>query len=162
MSTFADIKAIRLVINDPAGLVDIDQTVDEAHLPAAPAPQIAFQSIATGRYYVTEAATPVAADWTQPRLYLSDATIGDLFDDYGHDEAVYRSLRLITIKLGQQLQLASISSGTESTTYTSLKDLLNYYRWLMADWKNQMAANTNTQAGQYGHIRNTQIAGGNV
>jgi hypothetical protein len=162
MSTFADIKSIRLIINDPAGLVDIDQCSDEAHLPAAPAPQVAFQSIATGRYYVTQAAAPVAADWTQPQLYLSDTTLGDLFDSWGHDEAVYRSLRLITTKLGQQMRLSSISSGTESTSYTSLKDLYDYYRQLMLDWKQQAAANTNTQAGQYGHIKNPTIAGGNV
>jgi hypothetical protein len=162
MATFADIKAIRLILCDPSGVVNIDQVADESSLPANPTKQTAYQSLTSDRYYVTDKDAPLPTDWEQPKLYLSDATIGDLFDAYGQDDAVIKCARRILPKLFAELKIVRINSGTESTDYVTLKEAYDYMKGLISDYKDERAENSNTQAGQYGHIRRPHIAGGNL
>ena len=113
MAGFDDIRAIRLIICDPSGVINIDQCADESFLPVAPMQQTAYQSITTGYYWKTDKNPASPADWEQAKLYLSDITIGDLFDDFGHDDAVIKSARRILPKLFAELKIVRISSGTE-------------------------------------------------
>jgi hypothetical protein len=161
-ATFDDVKAVRLVINDPVGIVNVLQIADETHFPLSPVAQTAYQSIATGKFYITDKSSPAIKDWVQPKLYLADITIASIWDNYGHDDTVYRCLRLILAKLGQEMRLSSISSGTESATYTSLRDLYDFYKNLITMFKEQEDENSNNTTGQYGTIKRPRIAGGNL
>jgi len=161
-ATFDDVRAVRLVINDPVGIVNIIQILNETYLPVNPIAQTAYQSLATGKFYITDKSSPVITDWAQPKLYLADITIASIWNNYGHDDTVYRCLRLILAKLGQEMRLSSISSGTESSSYTSLRDLYDFYKNLITMFKEQEDENSNNTTGQYGTIKRPRIAGGNL
>lgn len=165
MATFAQIKAIRLVINDPAGAVDLLQVATSASLPAVPGKQTVYQAIDSGRYWQTYKLSGAAVtDYFEPEMWLSDSLIGDLYDAYGHDTAVYRALRLVLTRIGSKMSAVRIADGADSTEYNNLRDLYAYYKGLIDEFKEQEAENSNVETGKYFRSRSVRhhIAGGNL
>ena len=168
--SFDDIKDIRIKINDPAGVIHIEEVSDILHLPSAPIKQYVYYTLADEKYWSTEIESgAVPGDYKQCDLLVADSMIAAIITGYGVDKAIYRSIRLIMSKLGQKMRLASISSGTESQSYTSLKDVYDYYKDLAEVYKTEAAENVKKDTGLYGRMRrghfdrhHDDIGGGNI
>jgi hypothetical protein len=168
--SFDDIKDVRIKINDPAGVIHIEEVSDSTHLPSAPKKQYIYYTISDEKYLSTEVESgAVPGDYKQVDLLVADDAIAALITASGVDTAVYRTIRLIMSKLGQQIRLASISSGRESQTYTSLKELYDYYKDLAEVYKLQGAENVKQSTGLYGRVKrghfdrhHDDIGGGNL
>lgn len=163
MATITQIKALRVKVNDPAGAIRIADVADNTHFPSTPHKNYAYYDLTGLRYYMTDKESgAVTADYKECALRLDDDSISDLIDDVGEDAAVYRAIRLIMAKLGDEMRLESMSSGTESSTYTALRDLYNFYKGLSTEYKDQELENSGSVAGRYGRTREPTIAGGNL
>jgi hypothetical protein len=168
--SFDDIKFVRIRVNDPAGAIHIEEVADVSHLPGSPKKGYVYYTIDDEKYLSTEVESgAVAGDYIQVDLLVADDAIAAIITDKGKDTAVYRTIRLIMSKLGQQLRLKSISSGRESQTYTDLKELYDYYKDLAEVYKLQGAENLKQSTGLYGRVRRGQfdrhhddIGGGNL
>jgi hypothetical protein len=163
--SFDDIKDIRIKINDPAGVIHIEEVATALNLPSAPHKQYIYYTIDDEKYLSTEVVSgAVPGDYTQVDLLVADDVIAALITANGVDIAVYKTIRLIMSKLGGQMRLASISSGTESQSYTSLRDLYDYYKDLAEVYKLQGAENVSKSTGLYGKIKrkNYHIGGCNL
>jgi hypothetical protein len=163
MATIAQVKQLRLDINDPQGFVDIIEIEDLDDLPAAPAPQTVYHLEGTSKYYSTEKTSGAAAsDYSVAELYLSDTTIESLIDELGIAKAECRAFGLIARKIGAQLQIKRNQTGAESTEYVSLAELYRYYKDLSDACKEENASDAGTNTGKYGASTAPEIAGGNL
>ncbi len=163
MATFVDIRTVRLAIGDPPGVIAIVQVATLADLPPDPDQQTAYQVQSTGRYVFTEKESgAVVADYASLELLLSDAQISQLITSYGVDGAPCKAYGVIATKLGGRLRVASMSTGAESTTYTSLRDSYEYYKGLAADCAAEKNAKDLNTTGRFGRTHQPHIGGGNL
>jgi len=152
MATFEQIKALRLTVDDPAGFLNLLESVT---YPATPAHRTAY--LIAGRYvYTTKTTGAVEADYTVAEYRLSDARITEWIDS-GAD-AVQSAYRAILTKLGNEMTVVRNQAGAESTQFTALKDLYDYYRGLIAD----ESAVSGSSAGKWARSTAPEVAGGNV
>lgn len=163
MATFADIRTVRLAVGDPPGVIALLEVAVPEDLPPAPGQQTAYRVQSTGRYMYSEKEDgAVLADYEALELLLSDAQVSQLITTYGIEDAPCRAYGVIASRLGSKLRISSMSTGSESTTYTPLRELYEYYKRLAEDCvaaKN--AVNLNT-TGRYGATKQPEVAGGNV
>lgn len=165
MATFAQIRAARLYINDPPGVIDIVEVADTSVLPVVPAKQTAYLAQDTGLLWVTDLESGlVPADYHQPELWLSDEMIGDIVDAYGADTAIVRCLRLILARVASKMNAVRIAAGQDSTEYNTIRDLHAHYKDLIKIFQEQKAENANVATGQWlpGRRQADRIAGGNL
>ncbi len=161
MATRTEITDLRLLVNDPPGFVLIAEVADSTALPQAPTQQTCYYLQDVERYVSTHKETgAVSGDYETQRIRISDAAISNLIDSVGADKARCRVLRLITTKLGADMQLAGISMGGDETTYTSLRQMHEYYRRLTEDCEADVADDAYNTTGRVGHTADPQIAGG--
>lgn len=148
MATFNQIKEVRLTIDDPAGYIDLIEAVT---LPSSPAPWTAYKK--DGIYWVTtktEGADPT--DYTPVTIRISDARLGSWIDS-GTD-AVQQAYKAILAKIGNEMIIVRNDAGAESTQFTALKDLQDYYRGLIAS--------EGASSGAWARSTPPEIAGGNL
>lgn len=155
MATFNQIKAVRLILNDPADFIDIKSVPSSADLPTTAPKNIAYL-LADSLSYVYFNVTWINLDDMQ----ISDSRISGWIDQYGESGATIRGFDAIIQRLGQRLQMSKNSDGAESTEYTSLDSMLKYYRQIKADYMALIASEVKQDTGVYGHIKDTEIAGG--
>lgn len=155
MATFNQIKAVRLTINDPADFIDLVSVATYADLPASASKKISYQTADNTLYFYFDAAWIEIED-----LQISDSRISVWIDQYGESGAIIRGFDAIIQRLGQRLQMSKNSDGAESTEYTSLDSMLKYYRQIKADYMALIASEVKQDTGVYGHIKDTEIAGG--
>lgn len=155
MAIFNQIKSVRLIIDDPANFIDLLSVPAFADLPASASKKIAYQTADNGLYFVFDSTWQEIED-----LQISDARISAWLDSYGEAGAVIRGFDAIIQRLGQRLQMSKNSDGAESTEYTSLDSMLKYYRQIKADYMALIASEVKQDTGVYGHIKDTEIAGG--
>lgn len=159
--SFAEIRELRLAINDPQNINEIIEVATTGDLPAAPMPQTAYYVTATGIYYETEKTSgATAADYTPMELFYSDVIYQKLIDTLGSDNAVCRSFTLISRKLYGQLGFVRSTVGTEVTEYQRLREVYLYYKDLADDCKAQQKADSGGGTGRYGQTTQPEIAGG--
>lgn len=158
MATFAQIKTVRLILNDPANFIDLLSVANTAALPASPAPQTAYfvADISIWKLHNGTAYVSITD------LQVSDSRIGEWFDAYGESVAVVRGYAAIIQRLGQMLQMVKNSAGAESTEYTSLDKMLAYYRRVSADYSALVASEASKDTGRWGKLAAPEIAGGYV
>lgn len=159
MATFADIVELRLRIKDPLGSIAILSVANEAArlALAAPARQTAYKQLDTEVYWTWD---EELADWEAKDLLLSDARIGVLIDLYGVALAAPRAVHDIKAELGQRIAIASSSDGAGSTSYTSLRDMYQFYKDLAASMVEEVAVDSGTSTGRYLRTRRPSIGGG--
>jgi len=163
MATWDEIKILRLAINDPADVIDIVAVANSAALPATPAQQTAYYVQDIEHYVSTELESDVVeGDYSQLELLLSDSFVESLIDTYGASKAVCRAYKTITSRLGSKLRLQSTSSGAESSSYTALRDMYDYYKNLSKDCEEVLDEDEHNAAGRFGKMHQPRIAGGNV
>ena len=161
MATRKQITDLRLLVNDPPGFVTITEAADATSLPSAPTQDTCYYQVDKTKYLATAKETgATSADYTLQRIRVSDVQIGDLIDDLGADAARCRVLRLITTKLGADMQLASTSMGGDTAGYTSLQQMYRYYIGLAEDCEKQIASDADNSTGREGRMESPEIAGG--
>ncbi|MGD8567388.1 MAG: hypothetical protein PVJ39_04850 [Gammaproteobacteria bacterium] len=163
MATFANIKKVRLAIDDPPGFVDLISVATSSTLPASPKHQTAYYVVDDDEYRATDVtvvATP--ADYEVLDLRVSDERIGDWIDSDGVYDARVYALRDITRKLGQELALVRTQSGAESNEYNALLDTYKYYKGLISDAEKEAQVESLNSSGRLLSTTAPEIAGGNL
>jgi len=151
MATFAQIKEVRLRIDDPAGYINILSVAD---LPETPVNQTAY--LYNGSYWEKD------TTWQTLNLYVSDDRISTWYDLHGEDYACVQSLKQIIAKLGKEIRLKKADTGAESTEWTSLQELLNYYEYMLAQFQEDYNDSINKSGSVWGSTKTTEIAGDNI
>lgn len=157
MATFTQIRAVRLTVQDPSGVIDLVSVADPSALPATAAPQTAYKVVSTGGYVIWNGAAYVPVD-----LSVSDTSISDWYDDSGEFEATRKSYRAIMRGLSARLQITKNTDGAESTDYIKLLDLLAFYERTLKKYEEENAIATSTASGVMVETKCQVIAGGNV
>lgn len=159
MATTSQIHALRIDITDPAEIIQIISVATSLALPTEPKPQAAYYIIASALYVYTEKTSGASsADYSNLDLFLSDAKLNSLLNTFGHDIAIYKALKLISSKLWSRLLTVKNTDGATATEYIRLKDLYDYYKALISDFKDDTSAGT----GGYYKTKTQVIAGGNL
>lgn len=159
MATTSQIHALRIDITDPPEIIQIISVATLTTLPIEPKPQAAYYIIDSAKYVYTEKTSgAVPADYNNLDLFLSDAKLNSLLNTFGHDIAIYKALKLISSKIWSRCLAVKNTDGATSTEYIRLKDLYDYYKSLISDFKNDTTAGT----GGYYTTKSQTIAGGNL
>jgi len=160
-ATWDDAKEIRLLVNDPQGCVDIIAVASADVLPAAPAQQTYYYLQDTKRYVGTDLESgATAGDYETKKIRISDDRITALIDSLGADMARCRVLKLIMTKLGAELQVKSTSMGGDQSTYTSLKELYDYYEKQARECEREIATTADSGSSRVINTTAPEIAGG--
>jgi len=161
MATFSQIKEVRIRVDDPAGFQDIIEVANSAALPAAPSPYTAYKLADTGAYVATDLESgATASDYERQPLRVSDSRIDNWIDTYSIDKAECKALDAIATRLGSEVRLRRVQAGSESTEFTALKDLYNYYKELSDECKERYRKSKGNSTGRYGYSDQPEIAGG--
>jgi hypothetical protein len=159
MATTSQIHALRIDITDPPEIIQIISVATASILPAEPKPQTGYYIIDNAKYVYTEKTTgAVPGDYKNLELFLSDTKLNALLNAFGHNVAIYKALKLIASKIWSRCLAVKNTDGATSTEYTRLKELYDYYKSLVADFKDETTAGS----GSYCSTKNPTIAGGNL
>lgn len=120
--TQSDIFSFRLLINDPAGFIYFSEV---ASLPATYDDQTAYFLTSDERYYSSAGKISLRVSDTEITSWLS----------LGEAVAKVKAYEAIIARIGSEMIISSTSTGTESTSFTSLNDLLRYYKSLLSSAK---------------------------
>lgn len=163
MATQAQIYDLRLKVADPPGFIAFISIADSSQLPATPASQTAYRQSDTGEYKATEKTFgAIAADYAVQELRISDSKISALIDAYGEDPAVCRVIKNIIAQLGNEMMVKKNDAGADSTEYTSLKDMLSFYKDLLSICESTVASNEGNNSGRFFTSKIPDVAGGNI
>lgn len=154
MSTFSDIKEVRLTLSEPAGFIDFAEVANFAALPATPVGQTAYRATDTGTYYSKD-----SGSWVAVQLMVSDTDLGAWFDSFGHDGAVRKAIERILATLPSRLLMVKNSDGAESVEYVKLLDLQKFYRQWLDDLTPKESV---ASSGRYLKTKAPCVVGGNV
>ena len=154
MATFEQIRKIRLIINEPSGVINIIAITE--NLPNDFEKQTAY--LKDGKYYISDPENHTLK--MQAELRISDEQISDLIDLYQTEKVIHECYLLMMSRIGDELVLKRIGAGAESTEYTSLQEKYNYYKNIITIWQNKEDSTLKTSTGRIGKIRNPRIAGG--
>jgi len=141
---------LRIRIADPHGYNTI-LAVDS--LPDVTDEQTAYRLSASGKYvdYLND---PI-------KLIVADSVLWTLIDSYA-EGAEYKAYAFMASQLGGQLRLSKLTSGTETTEYTSLLMLYNYYKDLADMAKVRVKEETGNSTGRIGSSVAPSIGGGSL
>lgn len=155
MATFADIKEVRLSINDPVG--GAERIVD--FLEATTLPALGSAVAQTGYKLTTNGTYNLVVDgaFAVIPVQVSDSRISGWIDAFGVDGAIRKSIQAIIQGLASQLQLVSNSDGAESSEWIRLNDLHLFYRNMLADMTPQESS---TSTGLFMTTKTPTISGG--
>lgn len=160
MTTFTEIKTIRLSIHDPNGYTDL---TEESSLPTTAVHQTAHKLASDGVYYATsKTGTVAASDYDKLSLYVSDATLTIWIDDKGTDYAKCQALKSIISAIGGEMRLKAAGAGAERTEFTELSSLLAYYKALLSLCESEYNKSLGNNSGTFGQMKQPTIAGGNL
>ena len=157
MAAWNDVKTVRLNLRDPAGALNLEHVATFADLPvpASVSAQTSYRTDDTYNYYNYDGNA-----WNLLKLQISDDRLSTLIDLYGVDGATTRCITYIIAGLYDQLNFVRISAGAESTQYQTLNDVLNFYKALKAEFKEDAAAVTKTDTGRVLRMKTPSIGGG--
>lgn len=153
MATWEMLKAVRLKLRDPAGVIALDHVADFASLPAVPRNQTAYKLDDTSEYYI------YSGTWARTNLLMSDEMLNSMIDAVGENNAVLRSITMIISSLASEMKLVRMSSGTEDMQFQSLSDLLSFYRSLRAMYKEEDIEGAGVSTGRFIRMATPAIGG---
>lgn len=142
-----NILDLRLLINDPAGFIAIKEVLT---LPTSPDEQTLYK-VEDNKY--------LDKNGERIDLMLSDATLEALILKYGI-KAQCRAYTLIRQQLGSKLSITKLTAGADSTEFTSLVEMYNYYKSLETDCKESVKSERGNNSGRMGQAKQPTIAGG--
>lgn len=159
MATFDKIKEVRIRIDDPYGVIEIESVATIEDLPEAPGPYTIYKVESSGAYVTKYEG---ADSYTTLTLYLSDYRLEQWIDTNGLDYAECRGLQAIAAKVGAEVRIKRIQAGAESTEYQSIMDLYRYYKSVAEDCEKRRSKDSGVNSGRYGSTTQPEIAGGNL
>jgi len=163
MATFAQIKSIRISIDDPSGFQDIIEVSTSSLLPSVPAPYSSYKIVDTGKYVSTAIESGATEnDYNLLSLRVSDSNIESWIDDYSVAQAKCKAIEAIIFRIGNELMLKKASVGAEDIEYSALKDMLSYYKSLLDMCKSDYNSDQLNNTGRYGTTEQPEIAGGEI
>jgi len=164
MATFTQIKNYRIKINDPAGVKEIIQVANASALPATPKQGAIYYAQDTEYYWQCDLISgATSTDYYQPETYLSDERIEDWLDTYSSGtETLIKGLEAIIFQIGAESKIKRNQAGADSTEFISLQELLNYYKYLLADLKKKLDGEEGITTGSMIQTKQPEIAGGQI
>ncbi len=126
-----EINQLRIEINDPPDIIAIQTVTDESALPTEEVPQTLFYDEARAVYWKAARVTS-PAKYSIARLKIGDPQLAELIDSVGPEKAVCRSFKLLTRKLGSDMELLRSQVGSDLTQRQSVDSMFKYYK-AMAD-----------------------------
>lgn len=163
MATFAEIKEVRLRINDPPGFVDFAEVANAAALPADPTHQYGYKTTDTGEYWSTELESGASqSDYTLEDLQISDARISAYIDASDTDTATCQSIKQIISNIGKSMGVERSTNGADTIVFAGLKDNYDYYKGLLSLCQDTKKENNNNDSGRFYKTKTVEIAGGNI
>ena len=157
MAEWSDLKALRLKICDPVGIINLETVASASALPSSPARQTAYRKEDSGEYVRYDAAL---AAWQDVDLETADEVLETLIDLYGVAEAAPRALKQIVASVGRKLNIARYQSGTEGTDYINLSTLYGFYKDLISSMNEENTKDEGYNVGRYLRMRRPSIGGG--
>lgn len=143
-----NIIALRIRIKDPHGFPMI---VSATEMPASPDELTAYR-LGDNLYYDSEN--------NRLDMNISDNALDAMITAHGIDASECRAYAEIAKTLGGQMRIARLTTGTETTQWTSLVELYNFYRQLSIDCKAQISSDTGSNTGRIGRSKQPTICGG--
>jgi len=163
MATQQEIFNVRIKIDDPQGFSSFVSVASLGSLPSSPAPGACYFLADSSRYVVTDVEDLAdSSDYEVVVPRVSDDSINAFIDAGGADYAQCQSIRLIMSRLAGELGIVRSNAGDESTEYTSLKAMYDFYKAMLADCESQKDKASNLRVGRYGSSKRPEIAGGNL
>jgi len=158
MTDFEKLRQVRLDINDPSGIIEFIQVDDYASLPVSPEPQTAYRLDDTGGYYESTDGTT----YSRLELQISDSRILAYVSALGINIAPCRILQVIARQLGAKLGIVRNTNGADSTEFTSVLTMYQYYKAMADDCKAMNNSDNNNTTGRMGQMKQPEIGGGNL
>lgn len=164
MATFEQIKSVRLSIGDPYVFINILEVSALPVDPLEPESQTAYKLTTDGGYYATEktSGTYVLADYEKQDLQISDARLGLWIDSYGETAAICKALKQMLAYIGKELSITASKTGAESTEYTDLQKVKDYYKDLLSLCDTEEKKEDKNNTGTFGNSKQPVVAGGNI
>ena len=150
------LKAVRLKLMDPQGIINLDHAATYAALPIAPYSQYGYRDDATGIYYRRDVAL---STWEALSLRIADETLNDLIDEYGIKGAVKHAIPPIMAVVLNEMSIVQLSSGTETTQYQSIASIYQFYKGLQAMYAEEAEEEVGYSTGRMIHTRKPVIGG---
>jgi len=117
---FVEIRKVRMLLRDPAGVNDL---IFADSIPEEPDAQVGYYIVCLGNYQKFNDRKNV---WERLQANLSDAYIAEILRDRG---PIHGPIALIDfIIMGLQTGAVSFKAGAESVSMPNLGDLLDFYR----------------------------------
>lgn len=141
---WASLKELRIRTSDPFGFIDIQTVANKAALPATPIAQTVYRSEADKEYLKYENNV-----WEHVNIEVSDEMMNGYIAQYGVTKSISKVVTLILASLGKKLQIERTDSGTESYTFTTLKNLYDYYKALRDNAKEEASDESGYSSGRF-------------
>jgi hypothetical protein len=126
------LKSVRIKLNDPFEVINLNHVTNFAALPASAISQTAYRTDDTGEYYVQSGAYYIKKDLT-----ISDELLNSMIGTYGEYGAIQRAIPILISKTLREMQVARLQNGSESIEYQTLRDVLDFYRSLKDLYKDE-------------------------
>ena len=141
---WASLKELRLRTSDPFGFIDIQTAANQSAFPTTPKAQTVYRSEADSEYFEYKNSA-----WVHVDIEISDDMMNTFIASYGVTKSVEKCLNLIIASLGKKLAIAQSDSGTEAFTFTSLQSMLDYYRSMRDEAKEEASEETGYSTGRF-------------
>ena len=159
MATQAQIFSVRLLVRDPFGYNAIEEVANAAALPVAPVAQSLYYVADVKEYQAYESSA-----WVRQDLAVGDDRIGTLYDLYGDaNKVAAKVIGDLIVYYGSEIRMfAKTGNGTETQEYRTLKDILDFYKELQAQFTEAANEASGSDTGKYIHTRQPMVGGMNL
>jgi hypothetical protein len=140
---WASLTNARLKLRDPTGAISF---LSVATLPTVGLGQTAYRLSTDGLWYQYNS---VSASWKVCTLNISDSTLNTLIDKYGADDAVIHAIPFIIAGIIDTMRIVKMDSGTESTQFQTLSDMLSFYKGLKTLYEEEIADTNGYSTGRF-------------
>lgn len=141
---------------DPQGVINLAHVANAAALPAAPYRQYAYRKDDVGEYVTWDAGL---ASWADVDLRISDEVLNDLIDEYGVKGAIKHAITPIMAAVLNEMSIAQISNGIESTQYQSIEAVYQFYKGLQTMYAEEADEEVGYSTGRTVRTRRPVIGG---
>ncbi len=165
MATKDQIFSLRIALNDPEDIIEIQSIPDETLLPTVEVPQVLYYDEARNVYWQAKRGSSPAT-YSIARLTFSDARINEIVDAVGVEMAECKLLELKARSLGNQLAVIKTQVGSDVVQKQSIDSMYKYYKGLAQGCRDEVeranAAKSPKKSGGMFKTKRPIIAGGLV
>jgi hypothetical protein len=119
------LKSVRIKLNDPTEVINLEHVADFSSLPASAVSQTAYRTDDSGEYYLFSGASYIKKD-----LFISDELLNEMISAYGETGAIRQAYTILMSRTLREMEIVRHSNGSESFEYQALSTQLDEYRKL--------------------------------